>query len=117
MVSRHVRASSPALLRPRHELLRASEEICARKVPETTGVPRHPIRVGTAQRTDFLVVDPFDFEALMRVVPTTVLCKFEYSKLLLNFIKTGGKLKLVWQADGRLPWHGRSYWLSREVLP
>jgi hypothetical protein len=53
------------------------EEICARKVmvdadfstAETAEVPLRPIRAGTVQRTGFLVVDPFDFETLMRVVP------------------------------------------------
>ena len=57
--------------------MRAAEEICARKVrvdadfstPLTAEEPFRPIRAGTIQRTGFLVVGPFDFETLMRLVP------------------------------------------------
>jgi hypothetical protein len=37
--------------------------------PQTAEVLFRPFRAGTNQRIGFLVVDPFDFETLMKVVP------------------------------------------------
>jgi hypothetical protein len=56
--------------------LRVAEEVCARKVrvdadlstPQTAEEPFRPIRAGTIQSKGFLVVGPFDFETLMRLL-------------------------------------------------
>jgi hypothetical protein len=36
--------------------------------PQTAEEPLRPIRAGNIQRTGFLVVGPFDFETLMRLL-------------------------------------------------
>ena len=54
-----------------------SEKVRARNVmvdadfstAETAEVLFRPIRAGTVQRVRFLVVDPFNFETFMQVVP------------------------------------------------
>jgi hypothetical protein len=58
-------------------LLRIAEEICPRNVmvdadfsaAQTAEVLFRPIRARTIERIGFLMVDPFDFETLMQVVP------------------------------------------------
>jgi hypothetical protein len=40
-----------------------------RSTAKTAEVFLRPVRAGAIHRTGFLVVDPFDFETLMQVVP------------------------------------------------
>ncbi len=75
-------------------------EVCARKVmvdadfstAETAEVPLRPIRAGTVQRTGFLLVDPFDFETLMRVVPIMTLRRREPQSHCNTAANNGGSL-------------------------
>jgi len=51
-----------------------------------------PIRAGTVQSAGFLVVDPFDFETLMQVVPCPALSALHQSPRRNTDANEGGSL-------------------------
>jgi hypothetical protein len=89
--------------------LRVPEEVCARNVrvdadfstAQTAEELLRPGRAGTTQRTGFLVVDPVNFETLMKVCP---MIRFVGIRHSLSAIRTQMKAK-AWLSQLNTGWN------------